>query len=63
MIGHDWAWSHEDIRILERPDADTFYVETFEKGVIGLGKNKRYRFELDGSLSETDWVRYERLTK
>jgi len=60
---HDWAWSHEDIRILERPDDDTFYVETFEKGVIGLGKNKRYRFELDGSLSETDWARYERLTK
>ncbi|GMR22905.1 MAG: hypothetical protein BMS9Abin37_1286 [Acidobacteriota bacterium] len=61
--GHDWAWSHEEIRVLERPDDATLYVETFEKDVIGLGKNKRYKFELDGSLSEADWVRYERLAR
>ena len=60
---HDWAWSHEEIRILERPDHDTLYVETFEKDVIGLVKNKRYKFELDGELSEADWIRYERLTR
>ena len=60
---HDWAWSHKEIRVLERPDDNTLYVETFEKDVIGLGKNKRYKFELDGGLSEADWVRYERLTR
>ena len=60
---HDWAWSHEEIRVLERPDDGTLYVETFEKEVIGLGKNKSYKFELDGSLSEADWVRYERLAR
>ena len=60
---HDWAWTHKEIRVLERPDDNTLYVETFEKDVIGLGKNKRYKFELDGELSEADWVRYERLTR
>ena len=60
---HDWAWSHEEIRILERPNDDTLYVETFEKDVIGLGKNKRYKFELDEGLAQADWVRYERLTR
>ena len=60
---HDWAWSHDEIRILERPNADTLYVETFEKDVIGLGKNKRYKFKPDGGLSDADWVRYERLTR
>ena len=42
---------------------ETFFVETFEKDLIGLGKNKRYKFELDGGLTEEDWVRYERLAK
>ena len=60
---HDWAWSHDEIRVLERPDDNTLYVETFEKDVIGLGKNKRYKFALEGGLSEADWVRYERLTR
>jgi len=60
---HDWAWNHEEIRVLERPDDDTLYVDTFEKGVIGLGENKRYKFELDGRLSKADWVRYERLVR
>ena len=60
---HDWAWSHDEIRILERPDANTLYVETFEKDVISLGKNKRYKFEPHGGLSDADWVRYERLTR
>ena len=60
---HDWAWSHDEIRILERPDADTLHVETFEKEVIGLGKNKRYKFKPHGGLSDADWVRYERLTR
>ena len=60
---HDWAWSHVEIRILERPDANTLYVETFEKDVISLGKNKRYKFEPHGGLSDADWVRYERLTR
>ena len=60
---HDWAWSHEHVRVLERPDDETFFVETFEKDLIGLGKNKRYKFELDGGLSEDDWIRYERLAR
>lgn len=60
---HDWAWSHDQIRVLERPDDETFFVETFEKDFVGLGKNKRYKFELDGGLSEEDWVRYERLAR
>lgn len=60
---HDWAWNHKEIRVLERPDDDTLYVETFEKDVISLGKNKRYKFELDGKLSKADWARYERLAR
>lgn len=60
---HDWAWSHEDIRVLERPDGGTLVVETFETDVISLGKNKRYKFELEGNLSGEDWSRYERLTR
>jgi hypothetical protein len=60
---HDWAWSHDEIRVLERPDDDAFFVETFETDIIALGKNKRYRFELDGALSEADWERYERVTR
>lgn len=60
---HDWAWSHDEIRVLERPDDETFVVETFETSMFGLGKNKRYKFELDGTLSGEDWGRYERLTR
>ena len=60
---HDWAWSHEEIRVLERPDGETFFVETFEKDIIGLGKNKRYKFVLDGGLTAEDWIRYERVAR
>jgi serine/threonine protein kinase len=60
---HDWAWNQEDIRVFERPDNETIYVETFEKDIMSLGKNKAYKFELDGGLSREDWARYERLTR
>ena len=60
---HEWAWSHEEIRVLGRPDDDRLDIETFEKDVIGFGRNKRYKFELDRGLSAADWVRYERLTR
>ncbi|HXV62232.1 MAG TPA: hypothetical protein VEK15_16145, partial [Vicinamibacteria bacterium] len=62
---HSWAWAVRtgDIRVLERPDPETFVVETFEKDVLGLGKNKRYLFELENPLSDDDWARYLRLIK
>ena len=60
---HDWSWRHEDIRVLEQPDERTIFVETFEKDIIGLGKYKRYKFELADKLSHTDWNRYQRLTR
>ena len=60
---HDWAFSHEDIRVLERPDQNTLYVETSEREVLGLGKNKRYRFEVGEELTDEDWTRYVRITR
>jgi hypothetical protein len=60
---HDWAFRPGDMRVMERPEETTFIVETFEKDTLGLGKNKRYRFELDVSLSDQDWMRYQRLLK
>ena len=59
---HDWAWSHDEIRVLEHPDERTLFVETYEKDVLGL-KNKRYKFELDRPLDEADWLRYQRITR
>lgn len=62
---HSWAWAvrTDDIRVLERPNPETFIVETFEKDVLGLGKNKRYLFDLEKPLSDDDWARYLRLIK
>jgi hypothetical protein len=48
---------------MERPEATTVIVETFEKDTLSLGKNKRYRFDLEASLSDADWARYQRLLK
>jgi serine/threonine-protein kinase len=60
---HDMAFRPEDIRVLERPGGTTFIVETFEKDTLSLGKNKRYRFDLETPLSDADWTRYQRLLK
>ncbi len=60
---HDLAFRPEDIRVMERPEETTFIVETFEKDTLSLGKNKRYRFELDTPLADADWTRYQRLLK
>ncbi len=60
---HDWAFRPEDIRVMERPEATTVIVETFEKDTLSLGKNKRYRFDLETPLSDADWARYQRLLK
>jgi hypothetical protein len=57
------AFRPEDIRVLERPGGTTFIVETFEKDTLSLGKNKRYRFDLETPLSDADWTRYQRLLK
>jgi hypothetical protein len=58
---HDWAFRIEEIRVVERPDESTLFVETFEKDMLSLGKNKRYKFELDASLEDADWTRYQRV--
>ncbi len=60
---HDWAFSHEDIQKLERPDQSTVSFETSERNVLALGKNKRYRFELGEELTDEDWSRYMRITR
>ncbi len=60
---HDWAFRPADIRVMERPDATTFVIETFEKDTLALGKNKRYRFDLEAPLSDADWTRYQRLLR
>ncbi len=60
---HDWAFRPEDIRVMERPDPSAVIVETFEKDTLSLGKNKRYRFDLETPLSDADWSRYQRLLK
>lgn len=62
-LDHDWAFRPEDIRVVERPAGTIFIVETFEKDTLSLGKNKRYRFDLETPLSDADWVRYQRLLK
>jgi serine/threonine-protein kinase len=58
---HDWAFPVEEIRVVERPDESTLFVETFEKDLLSLGKNKRYKFELTTSLVDADWTRYQRV--
>jgi hypothetical protein len=58
---HDWAFKAEEIRVVERPDQSTLFVETFEKDLLSLGKNKRYKFELTTSLVDADWTRYQRV--
>ncbi len=60
---HDWAFRPADIRVMERPDETTFVIETFEKDTLSLGKNKRYRFDLEAPLTDADWVRYQRLLR
>jgi hypothetical protein len=60
---HDWAFRPEDIRVMERPEETTLIVETFEKDTLSLGKNKRYRFDLETPLTDADWARYQRLLK
>ena len=60
---HDWGFRPEDIRVMERPAGTTVIVETFEKDTLGLGKNKRYRFELDAPLRDADLARYQKLLK
>ena len=60
---HDWDFSHEDIRTLERPDRNTVYVETSKRDVFALGMNKRYRFEVGEELTDEDWTRYVRITR
>jgi len=62
-LDHDWAFRPEDIRVVERPAGTIFIVETFEKDTLSLGKNKRYRFDLETPLSDADWARYQRLLK
>ena len=58
---HTWAWSFDEIRVLEHPDVFTIVLETYETDPLLFGKNKRYRFELYEPLSSSDWQRYERL--
>jgi serine/threonine-protein kinase len=60
---HDWAFLREDIRVVERPDVHTIFVETFEKDTLSFGKNKRYKFDLEAPFAESDWSRYLRLLK
>jgi serine/threonine-protein kinase len=60
---HDWAFRPEDIRVMERPEERTVIVETFERETLSLGKNKRYRFDLETPLSDGDWTRFQRLLK
>jgi predicted Ser/Thr protein kinase len=60
---HDWAFRPADIRVMERPGETTFVVETFEKDALSLGKNKRYRFDLETPLTDADWARYQRLLR
>ena len=58
---HDWRWNFEAIRIMERTDDAGFLIETFEKDILGMGKPKRYRFDLTRPLDDETWTRYLRL--
>jgi hypothetical protein len=58
---HGWQWPFDAIRIMEREDRTTLTIETYEKDLLGLGKPKRYRFELLTSLGNGAWTRFLRL--
>jgi serine/threonine-protein kinase len=60
---HDWKWELRAIRIMERTDDESLLVETFEKDILGMGKPKRYRFNLHQPLDSETWTRYRRLAK
>ena len=60
---HAWKWELGAIRIMERTDEERLLVETFEKDLLGMGKPKRYRFELGQPLDSETWTRYQRLAK
>ncbi len=60
---HDWKWELGAIRIMERTDDEGLLVETFEKDILGMGKPKRYRFDLGQPLDSGTWARYQRLAK
>lgn len=60
---HAWDWSFEEIRLMERTDQRSLSIQTQEKDVLDLGRYKNYRFELQGSLSDEDWSRYQRLAQ
>ena len=61
---HEWSWDFDAIRLMDRDGRRVLNVETYETGVLGLGKSKNYRFELlRHSLRDEDWMRYERLMR
>jgi len=60
---HEWEWKFDEIRVMERANRRSFYVETYEKDVLVLGKPKSYRFALRDSLGDDVWSRYQRLAK
>ncbi len=60
---HEWRWQFDEIRIMQREGRRVLHVETYEKDVLGLGKPKNYKFELSRTLSDGEWVRYQRLAQ
>jgi hypothetical protein len=58
---HQWRWPFDEIRVMERESRTLLKVETFEIDVLGFGKPKNYRFELDTPMRDEDWSRSERL--
>jgi serine/threonine-protein kinase len=60
---HEWEWKFDEIRLLERQGRWVLNLETYETEVLGLGKPKNYRFELQNPMRDEDWSRYERLAR
>jgi serine/threonine-protein kinase len=60
---HEWDWKFEEVRVMERADLRSLYLETYEKGVLNLGKPKGYRFSLQHGLSDEAWTRLQRLAQ
>jgi hypothetical protein len=60
---HEWEWKFDEIRLLERQGRGVLNLETYETEVLGLGKPKNYRFELQNPMRDEDWSRYERLAR